>query len=95
MLDRVKVFSGNSNRLLAGEICKTLDLELGRAEVKCFSDGEVFVDIQESVRGMEIYVVQSICSPCNTNLMELLIMLDALKRASAYSISGREPASIF
>lgn len=91
MLDRVKVFTGNSNRALAAEICKTLKIDLGKAEVKCFSDGEVFVDIQESVRGMEIYVVQSICSPCNTNLMELLIMLDALKRASSYSITAVIP----
>lgn len=91
MKDRIRVFAGNSNRALADEICRYLDVELGKAEVKSFSDGEVYVDIMESVRGMEIYVVQSTCTPCNDNLMELLIMLDALKRASASSITAVIP----
>jgi ribose-phosphate pyrophosphokinase len=91
MLDKIRVFAGNSNRPLAEELCGTLGIELGKAEVKSFSDGEVCVDIQESVRGMEIYVVQSTCTPCNDNLMELLIMLDALKRASAGSITAVIP----
>jgi ribose-phosphate pyrophosphokinase len=91
MLDRIRVFAGNSNRPLAEELSHTLGIELAKAEVRSFSDGEVFVDIQESVRGLEIYVVQSICTPGNDNLMELLIMLDALKRASASSITAVIP----
>ncbi len=90
-MNRIRVFAGNSNIPLTHEICDHLGIEPGRAEVKKFSDGEVYVDIQESVRGMEIYVVQSICTPCNDNLMELLIMLDALKRASAHSITAVVP----
>ena len=60
-------------------MCAALGVSLGESEVKSFSDGEIYVDIQESVRGMDVYVVQSTCMPCNDNLMELLIMLDALK----------------
>ncbi len=91
MLSKIKIFSGNSNKALAEKIAGTLGLSLGKAQIKSFSDGEIFVDIQESVRGMEIYVVQSTCSPGNKNLMELLIMLDALKRASANSITAVIP----
>lgn len=91
MLDKVKVFSGNSNKALAGEICVHLGIPLGRSDVKSFSDGEVYVDIQESVRGVDVYVVQSTSIPCNNHLMELLIMLDALKRASAGSITAVIP----
>ncbi|MEE9614597.1 MAG: ribose-phosphate pyrophosphokinase [Thermodesulfobacteriota bacterium] len=91
MLDKVRIFTGRSNPVIAEGICTALGVELGKAEVKTFSDGEISVDIQESVRGMEIYVVQSLCTPCNDNLMELLIMLDALKRASAYSITAVIP----
>ncbi len=91
MFEKIRVFSGNSNPKVANEICATLDIGLGKAEVKSFSDGEICVDIQESVRGMEIYVVQSLSTPCNDNLMELLIMLDALKRASAESITAVIP----
>ncbi len=90
-MDKIKVFAGNSNRPLALEICDTLGLTLGKSEVKSFSDGEVYVDIQESVRGVEVYVVQSTCIPCNNNLMELLIMLDAFKRASAVSVTAVLP----
>ncbi len=90
-MDKIKVFAGNSNRSLASEICDTLGLTLGKSEVKSFSDGEVYVDIQESVRGVEVYVVQSTCIPCNNNLMELLIMLDAFKRASAHSVTAVLP----
>mgnify|MGYP001568346280 CR=1 FL=1 len=88
---RIKIFTGNSNKLLALEICEHLGMTLGKSEVRSFSDGEVYVDIQESVRGVEVYVVQSICTPCNDNLMELLIMLDALKRASALSVTAVIP----
>ncbi|MBI5234297.1 MAG: ribose-phosphate pyrophosphokinase [Deltaproteobacteria bacterium] len=91
MLDKIRIFSGNSNKALAWEICKNLGILIGEAEVKTFSDGEVSVDIKESVRGLEIYVVQSISAPCNTHLMELLLMLDALKRASAHSITAVIP----
>ena len=90
-MDKVRVFSGNSNPKLVGEICKYLGIELGKAEVKSFSDGEISVAIQESVRALDIYVVQSICTPTNDNLMELLIMLDALKRASASCITAIIP----
>ncbi|MBI1913062.1 MAG: ribose-phosphate pyrophosphokinase [Deltaproteobacteria bacterium] len=90
-MDKIKVFTGNSNKPLALEICEHLGITLGKSEVKSFSDGEVYVDIQESVRGVEVYVVQSTCPPCNNNLMELLIMLDAFKRASAVSITAVLP----
>ncbi|MBI4950047.1 MAG: ribose-phosphate pyrophosphokinase [Deltaproteobacteria bacterium] len=90
-MDKIKVFTGNSNRGLSLEICEHLGIQLGKSEVRSFSDGEVFVDIQESVRGVEVYVVQSTCMPCNNNLMELLIMLDAFKRASASSVTAVIP----
>jgi ribose-phosphate pyrophosphokinase len=90
-MDKIKVFSGNSNKPLAEEICAHLGIPLGQSEVRVFSDGEIYVDIKESVRGEEVYVVQSTCTPCNHNLMELLIMLDAFKRASAHSITAVIP----
>lgn len=90
-MEKIKIFAGNSNKPLALEICSTLGITLGRSEVKSFSDGEVYVDIKESVRGVEVYVVQSTCTPCNDNLMELLIMLDAFKRASALSVTAVIP----
>ncbi|MBI5238505.1 MAG: ribose-phosphate pyrophosphokinase [Deltaproteobacteria bacterium] len=89
--DKIKIFTGNSNKPLAVEICAHLGMTLGSSEVKSFSDGEVYVDIQESVRGVEVYVVQSTCTPCNDNIMELLIMLDAFKRASASSVTAVLP----
>lgn len=91
MFDKLKIFAGNSNLPLAQEIGENLGVSLGKAEVKSFSDGEICVEIQESVRGMEVYVVQSTCPPANKNLMELLIMLDALKRASAHAITAVIP----
>ncbi len=91
MFDKLKIFSGNSNLPLAQEICSELGVDLGKAEVKSFSDGEICVEVQESVRGMEVYVVQSTSSPGNKNLMELLIMVDALKRASAQGITAVIP----
>jgi ribose-phosphate pyrophosphokinase len=91
VLEKVKVFSGNSNLPLATEICSALGIPLGKSEVRSFSDGEIYVDVQESVRGMDIYVVQSVSTPCNDHLMELLIMLDALKRASASNITAVIP----
>ena len=91
MLDKIKIFAGNSNHPLAGDICRHLGVPPGKAEVKSFSDGEICAEVQESVRGMEVYVIQSTCSPGNRNLMELLIMLDALKRASAHAITAVIP----
>jgi ribose-phosphate pyrophosphokinase len=85
------VFSGNSNIPLAKEICHVLGISLGEADVKTFSDGEILVDIHESVRGMDVFVIQSTCTPGNTNLMELLIMIDAMKRASANRITAVLP----
>ncbi len=90
-MDHMRIFSGNSNIPLSKEICDILDTPLGAAEVKTFSDGEIQVDIQESVRGMDVFVLQSTCTPGNTNLMELLIMIDALKRASANRITAVLP----
>ncbi len=90
-MDHLRIFSGNSNIPLAKEICEILDSPLGQANVRNFSDGEIQVDIDESVRGMDVFVVQSTCMPGNTNLMELLIMIDALKRASANRITAVLP----
>ena len=87
----IKVFSGNSNRPLAELICKDIGISLGNAEVGAFSDGENFVSIYETVRGSDVFVVQSTCGPVNDNLMELLIMIDALKRASAGRITAVVP----
>ena len=86
MLKSLSIFTGNSNRALAEEVCKFVEIPLGRADVTHFSDGEIFVEIGENVRGVNCFVVQPTCSPPNQSLMELLIMIDALKRASAGSI---------
>ncbi len=87
----IKVFSGNSNRQLTEGICRKLGIPLGNAEVGAFSDGENYVSIYETVRGSDVFVVQSTCAPVNDNLMELLIMIDALKRASAGRITAVIP----
>src|SRR5512137_871210 len=87
----MRIFSGNSNISLAKEICDILGASLGKADVRNFSDGEIQVDIDESVRGMDVFVLQSTCTPGNANLMELLIMIDALKRASANRITAVLP----
>ena len=87
----VKVFSGNANPKLAEEICKLMGTKLGESEVGTFSDGEIFVSLYETVRGSDVFVVQSTCTPVNNNLMELLIMIDALKRASAGRITAVIP----
>ena len=86
MLKSLSIFTGNANRALADEICKFVEIPLGRADVTHFSDGEIYVEIGENVRGVNCFVVQPTCSPPNESLMELLIMIDALKRASAGSI---------
>ena len=90
-MDGMKVFAGNSNLPLANEICDCLGVPLSRAEVKTFSDGEIMVEIGENVRGRDVFVVQSTCSPANHNLIELLVMADALKRASAARITAVIP----
>ena len=87
----IKVFSGNANKRLAEEICEQMGTTLGHTEVGVFSDGEVFVSLFETVRGSDVFVVQSTCTPVNNNLMELLIMIDALKRASAGRITAVIP----
>ena len=87
----IKIFSCNSNRLLADAIAKDLGQSLGDASIGMFSDGEISCSISESVRGSEVFVVQSTSSPVNNNLMELLIMIDALKRASAAGITAVMP----
>ena len=86
-----KVFSGSSNPALAQRICDYLKRPLGKAHVGRFSDGEIHVEIGENVRGLDIFIVQSTCPPANDHLMELLIMCDALKRASAASINAVIP----
>ena len=86
-MNKLKIFSGNANRELAEKICQFLNVEMGKAKVGVFSDGEIQVEIDESVRGMDTFLIQSTCPPVNQNLMELLIMLDALKRASAARIN--------
>jgi ribose-phosphate pyrophosphokinase len=91
MYEKIRIFSGNSNQNLAQKICEVLGVPLGNAGVKTFSDGEVMVEIGENVRGRDVYVVQSTCAPTNNNLMELLVMTDALKRASASTITAVMP----
>jgi ribose-phosphate pyrophosphokinase len=87
----VKIFAGNSNPDLAQHICDTLEIPLGRALVSTFSDGEIRVEIGENVRGADVFVVQSGAQPVNDHLMELLVMIDALKRASARRITAVIP----
>ena len=87
----LRVFSGNAHRSLAKEICNHLSVPLGEAHVGRFPDGEVRLQIMENVRGADVFVIQPTCSPVNENLMELLIMLDALRRASAQRITAVMP----
>ncbi len=89
--DAMKIFTGNSNLPLAREICDYLKVPLGKATVETFSDGESKVEINENVRGGDVFVIQSTCAPGNDNLMELLVMLDAFKRASATRITAVIP----
>jgi len=87
----LKIFAGNSNRNLAEEICRHLKIPLGQADVSRFPDGEIKIKIEESVRGEDVFIIQSTCPPTNEYLMELLIMIDALKRASAGRITAVIP----
>ncbi|WP_409480259.1 ribose-phosphate pyrophosphokinase [Pseudobdellovibrio sp. HCB154] len=86
-----KVFAGNTNRELAKQVCDILGIPLGESKVTSFNDGEIQVEIHESVRGKDVYVIQSTCPPVNQSYMELFIILDALKRASAASITAVIP----
>jgi len=87
----IKIFTGNANPALAQELCQKMGIPLGNALVGCFSDGEINVQIVDNVRGMDVFVVQPTSSPGNRHLMELLIMIDALKRASAMRITAVLP----
>ncbi len=89
--DKIKLFSGNSNRVLAQEMADSMGLPLGEARVAAFPDGEVLVEIEENVRGADAFIIQSTCPPVNDNLMELLLMADALQRASARRITAVMP----
>ena len=89
--NNIKIFTGNSHPELAREIAKILGGPVGKAKVSTFSDGVISVDINETVRGADVFIVQSTCSPVNNNLMELLIMIDAFKRASAGRITAVIP----
>lgn len=87
----IKIFAGNSNPTVAKHIADALKMPLGKVDVKTFSDGEISVSLNESVRGSDCFIVQSTCNPVNQNLMELLIMIDAMKRASAARITSVIP----
>ncbi len=87
----IKVFCGNANREMAENICKALDIPLGRSTVRTFADGEASVSLEESVRGADVFLIQSSCKPVNDHLMELLVMIDACRRASAGRITAVMP----
>ncbi len=89
--DRIKIFTGNANPALAQEICDFLGLPLGLSSVKTFADGEIYLQIHENVRGADVFAVQPTCKPVDRNLMELLLMIDALRRASADRITAVLP----
>jgi len=89
--NQLQIFCGNSNRELAEAVCSHLDVALGRADVRCFSDGEVLVEVDDNVRGGDVFVIQSTSTPVNDHLMELLLMLDAFRRASAKRITAVIP----
>ena len=89
--ENIKIFCGNSNPEFAKNICKDLGVDLGKAEVKTFADGEASVSLLETVRGADVFLVQSTCKPVNDHLMELLVMCDACRRASAGRITAVIP----
>lgn len=91
MLERIRVFTGNANVALAQKISENLGVTLGKAHVTAFSDGETRVEINENVRGMDVFIIQPTCPPVNVTLMELLIMIDAVRRASADRITAVIP----
>ncbi|XP_016690646.1 ribose-phosphate pyrophosphokinase 1 [Gossypium hirsutum] len=88
---RLRIFSGTANPALAQEIACYMGLELGKTKIKRFADGEIYVQLQESVRGCDVFLVQPTCPPANENLMELLIIIDACRRASAKNITALIP----
>jgi ribose-phosphate pyrophosphokinase len=90
-LERLMVFTGNANARLAQDVVKHLNIGLGRAIVGRFSDGEVLIELLENVRGKDVFILQSTCAPTNDNLMELLVMVDALKRSSAARVTAAIP----
>ena len=89
--NNIRIFTGNANTELARTICGHLSIPLGEALVTTFSDGEIRVEIGDNVRGRDVFLIQSTCPPANHNLMELLIMIDAVKRASARRITAVIP----
>lgn len=89
--DRLQIFAGNANPALANEICEYLGIPLGKAMVRQFSDGEIYLQIKENVRGADVFIIQPTCTPVDRNLMELLLMIDALKRASAKRVTAVLP----
>src|SRR5271155_55117 len=89
--DRLKIFSGNANPALAHEICRSLGMELGKLMIQTFSDGEVYLQFQENVRGADLFLIQPTCRPVDHHLMQLLLMIDAAKRASADRITAVLP----
>ena len=91
VMEGISIFTGNSNLTLAKKICEYLHLPLGNAQVKTFSDGEIQIEIDENVRSKDVFVIQSTCAPVNDNLVELLLMIDALKRSSARRITAVIP----
>ncbi len=90
-LNNLKIFTGNANPSLAAEVCQCLGLPQGKVSVKSFADGEIYLQIQENVRGVDAFVIQPTCHPVERNLFELLLMIDALKRASAERITAVVP----
>jgi ribose-phosphate pyrophosphokinase len=89
--ERMRIFTGNANPKLAEAVCKHLNISLGRAVVGRFSDGEVMIELLENVRGRDVFILQSTCAPTNDSLMEVMVMIDALKRASAARITAAIP----
>src|SRR5664279_4686809 len=90
-LERMRIFTGNANPKLAEAVCRHLNISLGRCVVGQFSDGEVSIELMENVRGRDVFILQSTCAPTNDNLMEILVMSDALKRSSAGRITAAIP----
>ena len=89
--DELEIFTGNANPALAREVAEHLQVKLSQVDVGRFPDGEVMVEVRENVRGGDVFVIQSICTPPNENLMELLLMMDALRRASAKRVTAVIP----
>jgi ribose-phosphate pyrophosphokinase len=91
MVRDLKIFTGNAHRQLAEEIATHLNIPLSKADLRKFSDGEIFVELKENVRGTDVFLIQPTCTPVNDHLMELVIMVDALRRASARRITAVVP----